>query len=51
MPFKSIKQRKFMWAKHPDIARRWTNKYGSKIGGKNVRRKATRKKIRRRRRK
>jgi hypothetical protein len=31
MPFKSEKQRKFMWAKHPDIARRWTEKYGSKI--------------------
>jgi hypothetical protein len=31
MPFKSVKQRKYMWAKHPDIAKRWTNKYGSKI--------------------
>jgi hypothetical protein len=31
MPFKSIKQRKFMWAKHPDIARKWIDKYGSKI--------------------
>ena len=30
MPFKSEKQRKFMWAKHPEIARRWTDKYGSK---------------------
>ena len=30
MPFKSEKQRRFMWAKHPDIARRWTEKYGSK---------------------
>ena len=31
MPFRSKKQRKFMWAKHPDIARRWTKKYGSKV--------------------
>jgi hypothetical protein len=25
MPFKSEDQRKFMWANHPKIARRWTN--------------------------
>jgi len=31
MPFKSLKQRKYLWAKHPDIAKRWTKKYGSKI--------------------
>ena len=29
MPFENEKQRRFMWAKHPDIARRWTDKYGS----------------------
>lgn len=29
MPFQSEQQRKFMWARHPEIARRWTNKYGS----------------------
>ena len=23
MPFKSEKQRRFMWAKHPEIAKRW----------------------------
>jgi len=23
-----------MWAKHPDIARKWTKKYGSKPRGK-----------------
>jgi hypothetical protein len=36
MPFKSAKQRRFLWAKRPDIARKWTEKYGSKIrrGGK-----------------
>ena len=31
MPFKSIKQRKYMWWAHPDIAKRWTKKYGSKV--------------------
>lgn len=29
MPFQSEKQRKFMWAKHPDIARRWTQEYNT----------------------
>ena len=28
MPFKSDKQRKFMWLKHPDIAKRWTQEEG-----------------------
>jgi hypothetical protein len=31
MPFRSERQRKFMWAKHPDIARRWSDKYGSQV--------------------
>ena len=30
MSFRSEKQRRFMWARHPDIARRWTEEYGSK---------------------
>ena len=30
MPFKSAKQRKFMYAKHPEIAEKWARKYGSK---------------------
>lgn len=29
MPFKSAKQERFMWAKHPNIARRWAHTYGS----------------------
>lgn len=29
MPFKSAKQERFMWAKHPRIARKWVDKYGS----------------------
>lgn len=31
MPFRSRKQRRFMFAKHPTIARRWARKYGTKI--------------------
>ena len=30
MPFKSEKQRRFLWAEHPDIARRWTQEYPNK---------------------
>ena len=37
MPFKSLKQRKYMWAKHPDIAKRWTKKYGSRISKRKTR--------------
>lgn len=28
MPFKSDAQRRFMHAKHPEIAKRWRRKYG-----------------------
>ena len=34
MPFKSEKQRKFMFANHPEIAERWTKEHGSKPVGK-----------------
>jgi hypothetical protein len=27
MPFKSEKQRRFLWATHPDIAKKWADKY------------------------
>ena len=30
-PFKSQKQRKFLWANKPELAREWADKYGSKI--------------------
>lgn len=29
MPFKSEKQRRFLWAKHPEIAEKWTEEHGS----------------------
>lgn len=28
MPYKSKAQMRYMYAKHPEIARRWTGKYG-----------------------
>ena len=31
MPFQSEKQRKYLWAKEPKIARKWADEYGSKI--------------------
>lgn len=34
MPFKSAKQRRYLWAKKPHIARKWTKKYGSKVRSK-----------------
>lgn len=30
MPFRSEKQRRFMWVHHPEIAQRWSDEYGSK---------------------
>lgn len=31
MPYKSAKQRRYMHAKHPTIAKRWDEKYGGRI--------------------
>lgn len=33
MPFKSSKQRAYLYANKPELAKKWTAKYGSKIGG------------------
>jgi hypothetical protein len=30
MPFRSEKQRRYMWANHPRIAARWAKSYGSR---------------------
>jgi len=30
MPFKSEKQRRYLYANEPEVAKRWTDKYGSK---------------------
>jgi len=39
LPFKSEKQRKYLWKKEPAIARKWTKKYGKKPVKKVKRRK------------
>ena len=31
MPFKSEKQRRYLWANEPEIARDWADTYGSRI--------------------
>lgn len=31
MPFKSKKQRAYLYANEPEIAKRWAKKYGNKI--------------------
>ena len=33
MPFKSEKQRRYLWANEPEIAREWTDRYGAAHGG------------------
>ena len=33
MPFQSDKQRRYLWANEPEIAREWTNRYGASQGG------------------
>jgi hypothetical protein len=33
MPFKSAKQRRFMFANMPRRAKAWASKYGAKVGG------------------
>lgn len=30
MPFKSEKQRKYLWKNNPKLAQKWADKYGSK---------------------
>lgn len=30
MPFRSEKQRRWLWANKPALAKRWAHKYGSK---------------------
>jgi hypothetical protein len=44
VPFRSEKQRRFLWLKHPDIAARWTREYGSKARPQDRKKKLRRKK-------
>jgi hypothetical protein len=39
MPYRSVKQRKYMHAKHPVIAKRWDKETGGKIVKKKGKRK------------
>lgn len=39
MPFQSEKQRRFMWAKHPDIAKAWAHGKSSVTGKRESKRK------------
>jgi hypothetical protein len=34
MPFKSKKQRSYLWANHPKIAKKWTKEHGSTVKAK-----------------
>lgn len=38
MPFRSEAQRKYLYAKHPEIAKRWTATYGSKVARRPLKR-------------
>lgn len=38
MPFRSAKQRRFMYKRHPKIAKRWSKRYGSRVRKKGRRR-------------
>jgi hypothetical protein len=31
MPFRSEKQRRYLWKNEPELAKKWTEKYGSKV--------------------
>lgn len=39
MPYRSAKQRRYMHARHPGIAKRWDRKYGGKVVKRKKRRK------------
>lgn len=47
MPFRSEKQRRWMWANDPEMAQRWSDKYGSKIHPKKQSKKSKKRKNKR----
>lgn len=49
MPFKSTKQRRFLFAKKPKIAKRWAKQYGAKVGGGFTKKQKAKRRRRRRR--
>lgn len=44
MPYRSARQRRFMHARHPEIAARWDRRYGGKVVKAKKRAKRSRKK-------
>lgn len=36
MPFKSEKQRRYLWMHEPAIAKKWAHKYGSAVSRSNL---------------
>lgn len=46
MPFKSENQRRYMWKKHPDIAKRWADEGKGYVAKRGKSRKAVRGKSR-----
>lgn len=42
MPFRSEKQRRYMYAQHPDIAKRWSREYGDEPQPKGKRKRRVR---------
>ena len=44
MPFKSEKQKRYLYANEPALAAEWSSKYGGKVQGKKKSTKKTRKK-------
>jgi len=45
MPFRSEAQRRLLWARHPELAKRWTEKYGSAIRPKKKKKLPVKKKV------
>lgn len=42
MPYRSDRQRRYMHAKHPEIAAKWDRKYGGKVAKKKATKKTRR---------
>ncbi len=47
MPFKSEKQRRWLWKNEPKIAEEWSKRYESDSVKKNIKKKVKKKKIKR----
>lgn len=43
MPYRSVRQRRYLHAKHPEIAERWDREYGGRIVKKTTKKQPRRK--------